>query len=160
MARKLLDREEYRERILAVIESTGKEKGSWQGVCSETTFYDYIQKNSEFSEHVAQAKMRFRKVLWRDRGDLKKLAVVALEANLRPFVQTWKKKIYDIIGGEKALVRIEEIRTEKPPAKWAIEQVLGMNRKDDLMEDMVINVTLKSMDENRSTPALNEGQRS
>ena len=142
MARKLLDREEYQERVLAVIESTGKEKGSWQGVCSETTFYDYMRNSSTFAEQVAQAKMRFRKVLWRDREDLKILAVAALEANLRPFVQTWEKKIYDIIDGKKVLVRIEEIRTEKPPAKWAIEQVLGMNRKDEIMEDVVINVSI------------------
>lgn len=138
MAKRILDNLEYQARILANIEKTGVEKDSWQGICGHDAFYNYLSSHSEFADKVTQAKDRFRKLQWRDRTDLKERAVAGLEKALIGNEQSWVKQIYTVDDdGNEKLVTKTFTKTKQPPSKWAIEALLGIEKK--IMDDDNIN---------------------
>lgn len=155
MAKSILSDKVKQREILDKIDLTGKEKGCWEGICSESTFYDFKKSNSEFSEAVAKAKDNFRKTLWRERPDLKKLAVEALEKNLIPFEQVWEKTYYKIVddgNGEfrRIPTKVEVTKVIRPPAKWAIENVLDMKNDfpDEGKENWTTKIVIEGLDYN------------
>ncbi len=134
MAKKILDNPEYQNIILEKIELSGFNKNVWIGICSERTFYEYIEDNLQFSQAVTRAKENWRKTVWKERPDLRRLAIEGLEKNLRDYNQIIVKEIYDILPPvvptekpTRVLVKQIISKWTKPPAKWAIEAVLGMN---------------------------------
>ncbi len=116
------------------MELSGFNKNVWLGVCSERTFYEYLESNPQFSQEIARAKENWRKTVWKERPDLRRLAIEGLEKNLKDYNQIIVKEIYDIVQPivptekpTRILVKQIISKWKKPPAKWAIEAVLGMN---------------------------------
>ena len=134
--KKILDNPDYQKIILEKIELSGFQKNVWLGICSETTFYEYLELNTEFAESLAQAKERWRKTIWKERPDLRRLAIEGLEKNLKDYQQIMIKEEYAIVGEKRILIRQWITKWQKPPAKWAIEAILGMNLDVEDTEDL------------------------
>lgn len=132
--KKILDNPDYQKIILEKIELSGFQKNVWLGICSEKTFYEYLNSHLQFQQAVAQAKERWRQSIWKERPDLRRLAIEGLEKNLKDYQQIMVKEIYDIVQPiiptdkpKRVLIRQIISKWTKPPAKWAIEAILGMN---------------------------------
>lgn len=130
MAR-LLDDADYQAEILNRIRLTGQLKDCWEGICKEKTFYTYKKDNKQFLQAIKQAQKDFKKTLWKERPDLKLMAIRGLERNLQDWEQRVVKEHYEILEDEngkqfKKLTKVTVTKWTRPPAKWAIEQVLDM----------------------------------
>ena len=142
--KKVLDKPEIQAQVLRNLELCGHETNAIKDVVSKPAYYAYKTENKEFANQVAKAIFRFKQTLWDKRPDLRQLAIEGLEINLKPFEQTTTKiyfdlKIkYDVDKNGKQVEIIKEIPVRKeittwtkPPAMWAIQQTLHMDKKKE-----------------------------
>jgi len=136
--KRILDNPDKRQEIIDKIIITGVLKGSYDGICSEKTFFDYINYSPQFQQSITQAKDTFRKLLWKSDPNLKSLAIDALRTALTGFSQTWEKAYFSIDeDGKEILTHKTVTTTTQPPARYAILAVLGIGEK--AMETEEIN---------------------
>lgn len=138
---KILDDKDYQIEILNRIRQTGQLKNCWDNICKEKTFFTYKKNHKQFLQSVNSAIKDFKRVLWKERPDLKLMAIRGLEKNLQDWEQIVTKEhyehTYDENGKEtKTLIKTTASKWIRPPMKWAIEHVLDMKTlSDDSIEE-------------------------
>lgn len=116
------------DAIVQTLTKTGDRRASWEAAgITESTFYEWMSKHSEFSERILEAEKEWQKNLPKA---MKKQAQKAFEDYLfGRVVETWKT-----IDGKRIIVK--EINRGVP--QWAIERALG--RPGDILDAVNILV--------------------
>lgn len=99
-------------------------------VCSWTAFRNWRKKYPVFDRLMKRAKEMFRVKVFTDNPDLYYLAIQKLLKHLDGIEEQWIKVREE--GGKK----IKTVqKTKRPPSKWAIEAVLGLQQKNQELEE-------------------------
>lgn len=132
------------QQMYDIVSKTGQYKFIYDefDIITRSCLSGWLKKYPEFLYLMLKAKENFRKSNWEVNPDLERKAVEALDDAVSGRRQRVQKIITEDEEGNK---RKKIIQTDKPPAKWAIEKIIGdeENRTDGGGKNQVTELTLE-----------------
>jgi len=115
------------EAIQLAIQKTGRDKdGIKAGGISKKTFYEWMNKKSEFSDVVRRAKKHFRNTQWNDDPEIMREAVESFKKAILGNNEVWKTESdYERDSKGNLIKKTTTHAVKRPGQPWAINLMLN-----------------------------------